>query len=191
MRLDQGERGASQSSWHGTTIVGVRRGGRCAIAGDGQVSMGDTIVKASTRKVRSLGRGVIGGFAGSTADAFTLFERFEEKLSEHRGQLVRAAVELARDWRKDRILRRLEAMLLVADGEHLLLVSGGGEVLEPDDGVAAIGSGGSYALAAARAMLAHTSLQPRAVAEESLRIAAGICVYTNEHITVLETGDPE
>jgi len=177
------------ASWRGTTIVGVKRGGRCALAGDGQVSLGQTVVKASSRKVRSLGRGVVGGFAGSTADAFTLFERFEEKLSEHRGQLVRAAVELARDWRGDRVLRRLEAMLLVADDEHLLLISGGGEVLEPDDGVAAIGSGGAYALAAARALLAHTELSPCEVAEQALRIAAGICVYTNEHITVLETGE--
>lgn len=172
----------------GTTIVGVRRGGRCAIAGDGQVSLGQTVVKSGTRKVRSLGRGVIAGFAGSTADAFTLFDRFEAKLSEHRGQLVRAAVELAREWRSDRMLRRLEAMLLVADEKHLLLISGGGEVLEPDDGVAAIGSGGPYALAAARALLSHTDLSAKEIAEEAIRVAAGICVYTNDTITVLEAG---
>jgi ATP-dependent HslUV protease subunit HslV len=172
-----------------TTIVGVRRDGRCALAGDGQVSLGNTVIKAGTRKVRSLGGGVIAGFAGSTADAFTLFDRFERKLEEHRGQLVRAAVELARDWRSDRMLRRLEAMLLVADSQHLLLISGNGEVLEPDDGVAAIGSGGPYALAAARALLEHTELSAAEIAPAALRIAAGICVFTNDNITMLEAGE--
>jgi ATP-dependent HslUV protease subunit HslV len=173
----------------GTTIVGVRRDGRCALAGDGQVSLGNTVVKASTRKVRTLQGGVIAGFAGSTADAFTLFDRFEAKLKEHRGQLVRASVELARDWRSDRMLRRLEAMLLVADREHLLLLSGSGEVLEPDDGVAAIGSGGPFALAAARALLQHTELDAKEIATEALRVAAGICVFTNDNISVLEAGE--
>ncbi len=179
----------SSPQMRGTTIIGVRRDGLCAMAGDGQVSLGNTVVKASTRKVRSLEGGVIAGFAGSTADAFTLFDRFEAKLKEHRGQLVRAAVELARDWRSDRMLRRLEAMLLVADQDHLLLLSGNGEVLEPDDGVAAIGSGGPYALAAARALLQHTDMSAARIAPEALRIAAGICVFTNDHITMLEAGD--
>jgi ATP-dependent HslUV protease subunit HslV len=179
----------SDRQMRGTTIVGVRRDGRCALAGDGQVSLGNTVVKASTRKVRTLQGGVIAGFAGSTADAFTLFDRFEAKLKEHRGQLVRASVELARDWRSDRMLRRLEAMLLVADREHLLLLSGSGEVLEPDDGVAAIGSGGAFALAAARALLAHTELDAREIAVESLRVAAGICVFTNDNISVIEAGE--
>ncbi|MFH1466931.1 MAG: ATP-dependent protease subunit HslV [Pseudomonadota bacterium] len=169
-----------------TTILGVLRDGRCALAGDGQVTLGNTVLKGGARKVRPLGKGIIAGFAGSTADAMTLFERFEQKLSEHRGQLLRAAVELAKDWRSDKVLRRLEAMLLVGDREHLLLISGQGEVLEPDDGVAAIGSGGPYALAAARALLRHSALSAPEIAREALGIAAGICIYTNEHITVLE-----
>ncbi len=180
-----------QDILRGTTVIGVCRQGRCVIAADGQVTLGQTVLKAGTRKVRNLGRGVVGGFAGASADAFALFDRFEQRLAEHRGQLVRAAVELARDWRQDRVLRRLEAMLLVGDRDHLLVVSGAGEVLEPDDGVMAIGSGGPYALAAARALLAHTELDPRAVAEASLRIASGICIYTNDRITVLEAGVAE
>ena len=181
----------SDQQMRGTTIVGVQRDGRCALAGDGQVSLGNTVVKSSTRKVRTLQGGVIAGFAGSTADAFTLFDRFEAKLGEHRGQLVRAAVELTKDWRSDRMLRRLEAMLLVADEQHLLLLSGSGEVLEPDDGVAAIGSGGPFALAAARALLQHTELTAAEIAPAAVRIAAGICVFTNDNITVLEAGESE
>lgn len=171
--------------WYGTTVVGVKKGASCAIAGDGQVTLGETIIKGGSRKVRTLSGGIVAGFAGSTADAFTLFDRFEEKLETYRNQLVRAAVELARDWRQDRVLRRLEAMLLVTDGDHLLLVSGNGDVLEPDDGVAVIGSGGGYALAAARAMLNHTDLGPEEVAREAIRLASEICVYTNDRITVL------
>jgi ATP-dependent HslUV protease subunit HslV len=178
----------AEQQMRGTTIVGVRRGGKCAMSGDGQVSLGNTIVKSGTRKVRSLGRGIVAGFAGSTADATTLFERFERKLEEHRWQLVRAAVELARDWRSDRMLRRLEAMLLVADAEHLLLISGSGEVLEPDDGVIAIGSGGPFALAAARALLQHTELSALEIAPAAVRVAAGICVFTNDSIITLEAG---
>ena len=150
--------------------------------------MGNTIVKAGSRKVRRLSGGVIGGFAGSTADALTLFDRFEEKLKEYRGQMVRAAVELARDWRKDRVLRRLEAMLLVGDSHHLLLISGNGDVLEPEDGVVAIGSGAPYALAAGRALLKNTEMDAPGIAQEAIRIAAGICVFTNDHITMLEAG---
>lgn len=160
-----------------------------ALGGDGQVSLGNTIVKANARKVRSLHEGrVIAGFAGSTADAFTLFERFEEKLKEHGGQLLRSAVELAKEWRTDRYLRRLEAMLVVADGDKTLMLSGTGDVIEPDAGVAAIGSGGPMALAAARALMAHTSLGPREVVQKSLEIAADICIYTNREIRVEELG---
>jgi len=176
------------AEWHGTTVVGVVRDGKAALAADGQVSMGDTIVKGSALKLRTLSDGVLAGFAGSTADAFTLFDRFEQRLKEYRGQLVRAAVELARDWRQDRALRRLEAMLLVANEDHLLVISGTGDVLEPDDGVAAIGSGGPYALAAARALLRHGELSVVETATESIRIAGEICVYTNDQVTVLETG---
>ncbi len=153
--------------------------------------MNDTVVKGGAKKVRSIAGGIVGGFAGSTADAFTLFDRFEEKLREHRGQIIRAAVELARDWRQDRVLRRLEAMLLVANSQHLLLITGNGDVLETDDGVAAIGSGGPYALAAARALLSNTQLGASEIAREALRIASGICVYTNDRIIVLEAGGSE
>ena len=155
------------------------------MAGDGQVSIGPTIVKAGARKVRKLYQDrVLAGFAGAAADAFTLFARFEAKLEEHRGNLSRAAVELAKDWRTDRVLRRLEALLAVADREHSFIVSGTGDVIEPDDGLIGIGSGGSYALAAARALVAHSDLDAKAIATEAMRVAASICVYTNDHITV-------
>ena len=172
---------------HGTTIVAVRHAGKVVLAGDGQVTIGQTVMKHNARKVRRLYDGkVLAGFAGATADAFTLFEKFEQKLEAVNGNLRRAAVELAKDWRTDRVLRRLEALLLVADAESTLLVSGNGDVLEPDDGVIAIGSGGNYALAAAKALVKHASLDARAIAEEALRIAASICVYTNDAIAVEE-----
>jgi ATP-dependent HslUV protease subunit HslV len=172
---------------HATTIIAVRRDDRVALAGDGQVSTGDTIMKHSARKVRRLyGGKVLGGFAGATADAFTLFEKFEAKLDQYNGQIVRAAVELAKDWRSDRVLRRLEAMLIVADSEASLLISGAGDVIEPDDGVIAIGSGGSYALAAARALLAHSELSAADTAREAMKIAGRICVYTNDNISIEE-----
>ena len=168
-------------------MVCVRHRDRVALAGDGQVSIGQTVVKAAARKVRKVYHGrVLAGFAGTAADAFTLFDRFEAKLEEHRGNLARAAVELARDWRSDRVLRRLEALLAVADRDAAFIVSGTGDIIEPDDGLIGIGSGGPYALAAARALRAHSDLAARQIAEEALRIAAGICVYTNEHITVEE-----
>lgn len=171
-------------SMHATTILMVRKGGRVVIGGDGQVSLGQTIVKGNARKVRRLSKGgVIGGFAGSTADAFTLFERLEAKLEQYPGQLTRACVELTKDWRTDRYLRRLEAMMLVADKEVGLLLSGAGDVLEPENGIAAIGSGGNYALAAARA-LADSDLDAEAIVRRSLVIAAEICVYTNSNIVI-------
>jgi ATP-dependent HslUV protease subunit HslV len=174
-------------AFRSTTIVAVRRDGRAAMAGDGQVSLGQTIVKASAKKVRRLAEGkVVAGFAGASADAFTLLDRFESKLKDHRGSLSRAAVELAKDWRTDRYLRRLEAMLVVMDSEATLLVSGTGDVIEPDEGVIAIGSGGSYALAAARALLRHTELSAAEIARASLGIAAEICVHTNDNIVVEE-----
>lgn len=173
---------------HATTILAVRKNGQVAMAGDGQVTLGQaTIMKHSAQKVRRLHQGnILAGFAGATADAFTLFELFEAKLKELRGNLLRAAVETAKDWRKDKYLRKLEAMLLLADKEHLLLLSGTGDVIEPDDDVAAIGSGGPYALAAARALVRHSGLDAENVAREAMRIAAEICVYTNERVT-LET----
>ena len=178
-----------------TTIVAVRRGGRGAMAGDGQVSLGQTVMKATARKVRRIGQGrVLVGFAGASADAFALLERLERKLEEHKGGLTRAAVELAKDWRTERALRRLEAMLVVMDAETTLLVSGTGDVIEPDlldaeqGSVLAIGSGGSYALAAARALLRHSDLSAAEIARESLKIAGEICVYTNGHVTVEEVG---
>jgi ATP-dependent HslUV protease subunit HslV len=171
--------------FRGTTIVCIRKNGEVAIAGDGQVTMGNTVMKHGARKLRRMfDNRIIAGFAGSTADAFTLFEKFDAKLQEFRGNLTRAAVALAKDWRTDRILRQLEALLIVADAETTLVISGAGDVIEPDDGVAAIGSGGPFALAAARALLAHSELSARQVAEESLRIAAGICIYTNDQILV-------
>lgn len=170
-----------------TTVVGIRRGDRAAMASDGQVTVGATVVKTSARKVRKLHDGrVLAGFAGSVADALSLFDLFERKLEEYRGSLSRAAVELAKEWRTDRVLRRLEALLLVADLSTLLIVSGAGEVIEPDDGVAAIGSGGPIALGVAKALLAHTDLPPAEIARESISIAGGICIYTNTQITVEE-----
>ena len=166
-------------------MIAVRHRGQVAAAGDGQVSIGNTIVKAGARKVRKLyGDRVVAGFAGAAADAFTLFARFEAKLEEHRGNLSRAAVELAKDWRSDRVLRRLEALLAVADREHSFIVSGTGDVIEPDDGLIGIGSGGPYALAAARALIAHSDLDAKAIATEAMRVAATICVFTNDHFTV-------
>ena len=172
--------------WHGTTIIGVRKGGRIVIAGDGQVSLGQTVIKGTARKVRRLtpgGQPVVCGFAGSTADAFTLLERLEKKLESAPGQLQRAAVELAKDWRTDKYLRNLEAMLIVTDGSDLLVITGAGDVLEPEHDVAAIGSGGNYALAAARALM-DGDLDAEAVARKAMAIAADICVYTNGNLTV-------
>jgi len=171
-------------TWHGTTILTVRKNGTVAIGGDGQVSIGQTIIKANAKKVRRLGKGeVIGGFAGATADAFTLFERLEAKLDQYPGQLTRAAVELAKDWRTDRYLRRLEAMMIVADTQVSLVLTGTGDVLEPESGVMGIGSGGNYALAAARALI-DSSLDAEAIVRRSLDIAADICVYTNRNVTI-------
>lgn len=168
---------------HSTTILCVRRGNAVAIAGDGQVSLGDTVMKANARKVRRLYRNqILAGFAGATADAFTLFERFESKLEEQDGQLLRAAVELAKDWRTDRALRRLEALLIVADKANTLILTGNGDVIEPEDQIAAIGSGGMYALSAAQALVRNTELSPLEIVEKSLNIAADICVYTNHNI---------
>jgi ATP-dependent HslUV protease subunit HslV len=170
--------------FHGTTIVCVRRGDRVAIGGDGQVTVGETVMKATARKVRTLADGrVLAGFAGAVSDALTLFERFENKLSEH-NQLARAAVELGKEWRTDKYLRQLNALLAVADETSSLVVAGSGEVIEPDDGILAIGSGGSYALAAARVLAKHTDMAPDEIVRESLVTAAGICVYTNDHITI-------
>ncbi|MDZ3823868.1 MAG: ATP-dependent protease subunit HslV [Pseudoxanthomonas sp.] len=180
-------------SFHATTIVSVRRDGRVVMGGDGQVTLGNTVVKANARKVRRLGRDgrILAGFAGATADAFTLFELFEAKLEKHGGQLVRAAVELAKDWRTDRRLGRLEAMLAVADAEASLLISGNGDVLEPEDGLIAIGSGGPYAQAAARALLRHTRLDARAIVESALEVAGEICIYTNQNRVIESLDDRE
>ena len=170
--------------WHGTTIMSVRKNGTVVIAGDGQVSMGQTVMKPNAKKVRRLHDGsVIGGFAGATADAFTLFERLEKKLEQHRGQLMRAAVELAKDWRTDKYLRNLEAMMIVADKEVTLILTGNGDVLEPLDGIAAIGSGGNYALSAARALMEYEN-DPEVLARKAMAVAADICVYTNNHLTI-------
>lgn len=172
---------------HGTTILAVRREGQVALGGDGQVTVGDTVVKAQAQKVRALKDGaVLAGFAGSVADALTLFEKFEEKLDRFPGNLPRAAVELAKDWRSDRVLRRLEALLAVVDEKHSFLLSGSGEVIEPDDGIVAIGSGGSMALAAARALLAHSDLRAAQIVRHALEISGDICIYSNTSITVLE-----
>jgi len=174
----------SDTTWHGTTILSVRKNGKVVIAGDGQVTQGQTVMKPNAKKVRPLGDGsVIGGFAGATADAFTLFERLESKLERHNGQLLRAAVELAKDWRTDKYLRNLEAMLIVADKEVTLVVTGNGDVLEPEHGIAAIGSGGNYALAAARA-LADYEPDAETLARKAMAVAADICVYTNSNLTI-------
>lgn len=176
--------------FHSTTIVAVRRGNQAAMAGDGQVSLGETVMKGQARKVRRIAEGkIVAGFAGATADAFTLLDRFEGKLTEYRGSLQRAAVELAKDWRTDRYLRRLEAMLVVMDPRSILLISGTGDVVEPDEGVIAIGSGGSYALAAARALVRNTDLPAAEIARRSLEIASEICVYTNSEISVEEMSE--
>ncbi len=171
----------------GTTIIAVRKDGRVAIAGDGQVTLENTIIKHTAKKIRRIYEGkALAGFAGSVADAFTLFERFEGKIKEYKGNLPRASVELAKEWRMDKYLRKLEAMLVVCDRENLLLISGGGEVIEPDDGILAIGSGSPYALASARALIKHSNLNAKEIVEESLRITSEICLYTNSNITVEE-----
>src|SRR5437899_9460003 len=178
-------RAFDDSLWHGTTILALRKGGEVVVAGDGQVSMGQTIVKSNAKKVRRLGSGeVIAGFAGTTADAITLFERLEGKLEQYSGQLTRACVELAKDWRTDRYLRRLEAMMAVADRNVSLILSGTGDVLEPEDGIIGIGSGGGYALAAARGLIDNPELDAEAVARKAMAVAAGICVFTNDKVTL-------
>jgi ATP-dependent HslUV protease subunit HslV len=175
------------SKMRGTTVLSVRHKGKVVMAGDGQVTLEHTVVKHTAKKVRKIYHDkVLAGFAGATADAFTLFAKFEEKLEQYNGNLLRAAVELAKDWRTDRVLRRLEALLIVADADRTLVVSGNGDVIEPDDGVAAIGSGGPFAHAAARALVAFSSLEARAIAEEAMKISASICIYTNDRIMVEE-----
>ena len=186
------EREAREPRFRATTILSVRRDGEVALGGDGQVTLDETVMKARARKVRSLADGrVLAGFAGGVADAFTLFEKFEEKLDRHPGNLTRAAVELAKEWRSEELLRRLEALLAVADAEHSFLVSGNGEVIEPDDGILALGSGGPYALAAARALAGDSELAAPELVRRALEIAGDICVYSNREITVLELGDEE
>src|SRR5580765_2909226 len=176
-------------NYHGTTILSVRRGNLVALGGDGQVTLGNIVVKASARKIRKLYRDqVLAGFAGAPADAFTLFERFEAKLEKHQGHLVKAAIELTKDWRTDRVLRRLEAMLAVADREASLIITGNGDVLEPEYGIIAIGSGGSYASAAARALLQHTEMTPKDIVKRSLEIAADLCIYTNQNHSIETLG---
>ena len=171
--------------FHGTTIVSARRGNTVAMGGDGQVTLGNVVIKGTATKVRRIYKGkILVGFAGATADAFTLVERFEAKLETHQGNLLRSAVELAKDWRTDRILRRLEAMLAVADREHSIIITGNGDVLEPENGLIAIGSGGSYAQSAAKALLENTELSPRDIVKKSLEIAGELCIYTNQHHTV-------
>ena len=171
--------------WHGTTIIGVKRGGKTVVAGDGQVSMGNTVMKPNARKVRRIGKGekVVAGFAGATADAFTLFERLEKKLAQYSGQLTRAAVELAKDWRTDKYLRNLEALMIVADAEVMLVITGNGDVLEPEGGIAAIGSGGNYALSAARALVDYED-DAEKIARRAMQVAAEVCVFTNDQVTV-------
>ena len=174
-------------SIHGTTILAVRRGGNVALAGDGQVTLSNTILKHKAKKIRRLYHDkIIAGFSGATADAFTLFEKFEKKLEQFNGNITRAAVELAKDWRTDKVLRRLEALLLIADKDHCFIISGNGDVIEPDDMVTAVGSGGPFAQAAAKALLDHTKLSARDIAREAMKIAAGICIYTNEQIIIEE-----
>jgi ATP-dependent HslUV protease subunit HslV len=173
--------------FHATTILCVRRDGKVAIGGDGQVTFGNTVLKHNAKKIRRLYNDkVVAGFAGATADAFTLFEKFEGKLEAYRGNLTRAAVELAKDWRTDKILRRLEALLIIADKEHTFIISGNGDVIEPEEGIAAIGSGGPFAQAAARALFDNTGLGSREIIEKAMKIAAGICIYTNENIEIEE-----
>ncbi|MBX7459217.1 ATP-dependent protease subunit HslV [Qipengyuania sp. 1NDH17] len=175
------------TQWHGTTIIGVRKAGRIVVAGDGQVSMGNTVMKPNARKVRRIGEGgkVVAGFAGATADAFTLFERLEKKLEQYNGQLLRAAVELTKDWRTDKYLRNLEALMIVADKENLLVLTGNGDVLEPEAGITAIGSGGNYALAAAKAIAEYED-DPEVIARKAMQVAADICVFTNGNVTLEE-----
>ena len=194
--MDNNAAGHGLIQWHGTTIIGVKKGGRTVIAGDGQVSMGNTVMKPNARKVRRLGEGgkVVAGFAGATADAFTLFERLERKLEAHRGQLLRAAVELAKDWRTDKYLRNLEALMIVADAETLLVLTGNGDVLEPEEvggtTIAAIGSGGNYALAAGKALAEYES-DAEVIARKAMKVAAEICVFTNDRVTVESIGEPQ
>jgi ATP-dependent HslUV protease subunit HslV len=185
--MDEARASHGLIQWHGTTIIGVKKNGRTVIAGDGQVSMGNTVMKPNARKVRRIGEGgsVIAGFAGATADAFTLFERLERKLEQHRGQLMRAAVELAKDWRTDKYLRNLEALMIVADAETMLILTGNGDVLEPEGGIAAIGSGGNYALAAAKALDPYED-DPEKIARRAMQVAAEVCVFTNDRVTVEE-----
>jgi ATP-dependent HslUV protease subunit HslV len=178
---------SESNTMHATTILAVRRNGKTAIAGDGQVTVGSTVMKHNARKVRKMYNDrIVAGFAGATADAFTLFEKFEAKLEQYHGNLTRAAVELAKDWRTDKVLRRLEALMIVADAERSFILSGTGDVIEPEDGIAAIGSGGPYALAAARALASHTTLSARQTVEAAMQIAGDICIYTNKEITVEE-----
>jgi ATP-dependent HslUV protease subunit HslV len=187
--MSNNDNGHGLIQWHGTTIIGVSKGGKTVIAGDGQVSMGNTVMKPNARKVRRIGEGgkVIAGFAGATADAFTLFERLEKKLEQHRGQLMRAAVELAKDWRTDKYLRNLEALMIVADADVMLILTGNGDVLEPEAGdsaaIAAIGSGGNYALSAAKALVDYED-DPEKIARRAMAVAAEICVFTNDRVTV-------
>ncbi|MFQ5735905.1 MAG: ATP-dependent protease subunit HslV [Thermodesulfobacteriota bacterium] len=177
----------SGTNFHGTTVIAVRRNGKIAIAGDGQVTLGSTVMKKGAVKVRKMREGsVLAGFAGSTADAMTLFDKFESKLDASRGNITKAVVELAKDWRTDRILRKLEALLVVADAEHTFVISGAGDVIEPEEGIASIGSGGPYASAAAKMLLRHTEMDARNIAEQALKAAAEICIYTNDNITIEE-----
>ncbi len=178
---------STMQTFHGTTILALRHGGKVVVAGDGQVSLGQTVMKRTARKVRRIYSGkVLAGFAGATADAFTLFDKFEKQLEQHNGNLRRAAVELAKEWRTDRVLRRLEALLVAADADTVLVLSGSGDVIEPDDNVIAIGSGGNFALAAARVLMKHTPLDARTIAAEAMHQAASICIYTNDELTIEE-----
>jgi ATP-dependent HslUV protease subunit HslV len=176
--------------FHGTTVLCVRKDGKVAIGGDGQVTLGQTVMKHNAKKIRKMyNNNILAGFAGATADAFTLFEKFEGKLETYRGNITRAAVELAKDWRTDKILRRLEALLIIADKEHSFIISGNGDVIEPEDGISAIGSGGPYAHAAAKALIEHTQLEPKKVVEEAMKIASKICIYTNDSISIEEINE--
>jgi len=176
--------------FHGTTVLCVRKDGKVAIGGDGQVTLGQIVLKHNAKKIRKMyNNSIIAGFAGATADAFTLFEKFEGKLETYRGNITRAAVELAKDWRTDKILRRLEALLIIADKEHSFIISGNGDVIEPEDGISAIGSGGPYAHAAAKALIEHTQLEPKKVVEEAMKIASKICIYTNDSISIEEINE--